>query len=128
MSFGTDLNTVMQADASLSSYCNGGIYYENLPDNFDLTKNWMAYSFRKTEQQDCLAGIKNVYTTYSIITKVIATDTNTLETISDHLVDYLNNKEQGGIKDTWFLGDNHTIDLEKNIYINSLDFRSYYIV
>lgn len=125
MSFATDVNTLMQ-DASLVAYCDGGVYYENLPDNFDLTENWLAYSFRKTEQVNCLDS-KNVYTQYTLTCKIVAFDTKTLEDISDYLVDYLNGKTQGDIADIWFTGDNHTIDLEKQIYMNSCDFDSFYV-
>ena len=125
MSFGTNLTTIMQNDASLSGYLTGGIYFENLPDSYDLSKNWLVYSFRKSSQNDCLSQ-KNVYQTYDITAKIVATDTVMLETISDYLVDYLNGKTEGNIQDTWFVSDNHTIDLEKSVYMNSIDFQSFY--
>jgi len=126
MSFGTDLNTLMNADTSINVWCDGGVYYENLPDNFDLTKTWIGYSFRKISQTSCIDS-KNAYTTYSITIKVIDSDTLHLETISDHIVNYLNHKEHGGIKDIWFVSDAHGMDLEKAIYINTLEFQSFYV-
>jgi len=126
MSYSADINTLFLADASLVAYCDGGIYYENLPDNFDLTDTWIVYSFRKNDQTNCLDS-KNVYTTYQITVKIVASDTLVLETISDYLVEYLNDNEQGGIKDIWFTNDDHTVDLEKQIYMNSINFDSYYV-
>ncbi len=126
MSYGTDINTLMKADASLNAYCNGGIYFENLPDSFDLSENWIGYSFRKSDQINYMNS-DNAYTTYTIVAKVIASDTATLESISDRLVTYLNNKNQGGIVDIWFNSDNHTMDLEKQVYMNSLEFDSFYV-
>jgi len=126
MSFGTSLNTLMNADASLSAYCDGGIFYENLPDNFDLAKTWLGYSFRKGLQTDCLSS-KKAYTTYNITVKIIENDTALLETISDYVVNYLNHKEQDGIIDIIFTADNHSMDIEKGIYINTLEFQSFYV-
>lgn len=126
MSYGSDLYTLINADSSLNSWCDGGIYYENLPDNFDLTKIWLAYSFNKAEQTNCLNG-GSAFTTYNITIKIVSYDSDMLETISDYLVDYLNGSNQGNIMDVWFTGDNHTIDLEKGVYMNSLDFESFYV-
>ena len=126
MSYGKDINTLFLADASLVAYCNGGIRYENLPKEFDLTKSWIAYSFRKNDQTDCLNS-KNAYTTYQITAKIVAPDTNTMETISDHLVEYFNGNSQGDIVDIWFTSDDHQVDLEKRIYMDSLNFDSFYV-
>jgi len=126
MSFGSELNIIMNADPSISSMADGGIFYENLPDNFDLTKTWIGYSFRKTLQTDCINN-RNIYTTYSISVKIISNDTEELETLSDLMVDYLNSASGTGISEIWFLSDTHSMDLEKGIYMNSLEFQSNYI-
>lgn len=125
MSFGTDLNTVIQNDASLNDWCDGGIYFENLPDNFDLTKTWLVYSFRKSEQSNCLNS-KKAYLTYQITVKIVTNDTIKNENVSDYLLTLFNGNDTGDIIDTWFTADSHSIDLEKGVYMNSLDFESYY--
>jgi len=126
MSYGRDLYNLMTSDTSLNVYFDGGIYFENLPDNFDLTKSWMVYSFRKSSQNNCL-NAKNAYTTYQIEAKVVSPDTDTSETISDRLIEYLNGNYEGGIVDIWFTADTHTLDLEKGVYMNSLTFESFYV-
>ena len=126
MSFGSNFNTIIQGDSSLTGYCTGGIYYENLPDNYSLTKNWLVYSFQKSEQTNCLDS-KNAYTTYALTCKLVCHDTGTLETISDYLTTLLNGSTEDGIQDITFRGDIHSVDLEKGIYINSLDFDSFYV-
>jgi len=126
MSFGTDLNTVMNADTSINTWCDGGIYFENLPDNFDLLKNWLGYSFRKNSQVDCINS-RNLYRTYGITVKLVANDTHDLETMSDYVASYLNGKSYGNIIEIWFVNDTHSMDLEKGIYMNTLEFQGNYI-
>jgi hypothetical protein len=126
MSFGTDLNTIMNADTSINTWCDGGIFFENLPDNFDLAKTWLGYSFRKNSQTDCLNS-RGLFTTYGISVKIISTDTHQLETISDYVASYLNGKKYGDIYDIWLVNDSHGMDLEKGIYMNSLEFQGNYV-
>lgn len=125
MSFSTDIMYIMNNDASINSYVDGDILYENLPENFELTKNWIVYSFNKTNQFSCL-GSNAAITEYNLIIKVVATDTLELETISDRLVAYLNGNEYNQIRDLVFVGDNHTLDLDKKVYMNTLNFNCLY--
>ncbi len=125
MSFATDLSHIMSADTSLNSYCNGGINYENLPENFDLTKNWIVYTFNKTSQDSCL-GSDAAIMRYTVVIKILSPSTETLETINDHIVNYLNGKSYNGIKDFLFTSDNHTLDMEKRVYMNTLQFNVLY--
>ena len=123
MSFATDMYTIMIGDSSINSEVNG-IYYENFPDNSDLTKNWIVYRFNRAEQVDCLS-IKDAYTVYDLMATIICpgtTDVATLNYISDLLVDYLNGNEGGEIVDINFTGDGHSFDQEKNVYMNTLNF------
>ena len=124
MSFATDLNYLMTNDTSLNTYCEGGIMYENLPENFNLTKDWIVYSFNKASQMSCLGN--TFATNYNLTIKIISNSTIDLETISDHLVTYLNGNDYNGIIDIIFESDNHTLDLEKNIYMNTLQFNVIY--
>jgi len=121
MSFATDLYTIMTGDASLNAEATGGIFYENLEDNFDLAKKWILYHFRKEQQIDCL-GIKNAYTEYEETITVIATNTVDVLDISDQLVTYLNGAAYGEVVDITFTGDGHSFDQDKNIYMNTLTF------
>ena len=126
MSFSTDLYYLMHNDASLNAWCNGGIHYEHLPENFEITNNWIVYSFNKVTQANCLNS-PHSFTTYSIVIKIVATDTLQLELINDYTVHYLNGKSYGGFEDIVFTGDDHTLDLDKNLYMNSLSFTAQYI-
>ena len=104
MSFATDLYGLMTADSSLNSTINGGINYENLPDNFDLSKKWILYYFRRTDQIDCMS-IKNAYAQFEISVMIIVQNTTDLENLSDYTITYLNGKNAGGIIDINFTGN-----------------------
>jgi len=125
MSFATDILHLMTNDTSLNTYCDGGIKYEYLPENFDLDLDWIVYSFNKTSAISCMDG-DIAFTNYAFSVKIISTSTEDLETISDRLVDYLHGNEYGGIIDIIFSGDSHTLDLEKRIYMNTLNFDCIY--
>jgi len=121
MSLASEIYSVMVADTSLNGYIDGGIFYENLPDNFDLKKKWILYYYRKAEQIDSMS-CTNLFQNSELTTTVITQNTSDLTTISDRLVEYLNGKESGNIIDIRFSGDGHSFDREKNIYMNTLTF------
>jgi len=125
MSYGSNIRTIMIGDSSLNAAVDG-IFYEHLPDNFDLTKAWVVYTFSINSQQDCL-DTKNVFHTYDLAVRVICNDTNTRESLSDYITDYLNGNDSDGIQDIWFVNSSPTNDLEKAIYANTLSFSSFYL-
>ncbi len=125
MAFSTDIYHLMTNDSSINSWIDGGIHYENLPENWDITQNWVVYSFNKTAQESCL-GSNTAFMRYALLVKVIAHDTVTLETISDRTVSYLNGQSHNGIMDIRFLNDSHSLDLDKNIYMNTMNFEALY--
>lgn len=126
MSFATTLNGIMTADTSLNTYCDGGIRYENLPTNFELIKNWIVYSFNKDKSDiGCLSG--SLYSKYLLAVKVVSTDTLVLETIGDRVTYYLENIASNDTIDFSFISDNHTLDLDKKIYMNTLQFDVLYV-
>lgn len=116
----------MTNDVSLSAWCDGGIHYENLPENFEITKDWIVYSFNKTSQNSCLDSTPSFFE-YSLIVKIVARDTVKLETVNDYLIEYLDGNSYNGIQDILFTGDVHTLDLDKNIYMNTLNFNVLYV-
>lgn len=115
----------MMADTSLNSYCDGGIYFENLPENFDLSDTWIVYSFNKQGQISCI-GKAAALVEYILTAKIISPSTVTLEVVSDYLVSYLNRRKYEGILNISFAGDNHSLDLEKKVYMNTLQFSVLY--
>ena len=126
MSFATSLNTIMTGDASLNAYCDGGIRYENLPTNFEIVKNWIVYSFNRDTAQNCMSG-NSVFSKYLLAVKIVSTDTLVLETIGDRVTYYLENIASNDTIDFSFVSDNHTLDLDKKIYMNTLQFDVLYV-
>lgn len=124
MAFGTDINTIITGDSSLNTSTEG-IYYENLPANFDLTKDWIVYSFKRTEQQDCLES-KNIFQKYNITVRIYSTNTLVRESLGNYTIDLLNGSSSGNIQDIWFTGSSPATYLEKNVYIDELSFESFY--
>lgn len=126
MSFGIELRNILTNDASLLGYLDGGIYYEQLPDNYNLEKNWIVYTFNKATENDTLS-YKNAYTKYNLNFKLITNDTKENEEISDYLINMLNNKVSENIKDISFVSDSHSSDYEQLIFINNMFFNAFYV-
>ncbi|HPI82200.1 MAG TPA: hypothetical protein PK122_03140 [Candidatus Paceibacterota bacterium] len=126
MSFQSDLRTLMTADSSLNAAVGNRIFFENLEENYDLTKDWIVYTIKKANQVDCMDS-KNAYLTYTVYVRIFSRSTASLNSIGDYLQDYLNHKEQGDIHDIWFTSDVHTIDLEKNQYSILQEYTAIYV-
>ena len=116
----------MTSDTSLNAYCDGGIRYENLPTDFEIVKNWIVYSFNRDTAQNCMSG-NSVFSKYNLAVKIVATDTLVLETIGDRLTEYLEGTASTDAIDFSFVSDNHTLDLDKKIYMNTLQFDVLYV-
>lgn len=126
MSFQSDFRTLITADSSLNTAMSGGIFFENLEDNYDITKDWIVYSFKKNSQSDCLK-VKDAYTTYGVTLRIISPSTLKINSLADYLQDYLNGKTQGGIQDIFFIGDSHSADLDRKQYSIVLEFNAFYL-
>jgi hypothetical protein len=124
--FGSDFYNLISNDASINALCSK-IYYEKLPDVFNLTDKWIVYTFRRIEQQDVLNNEKDIFSTYTIYIQVQDKTTDTLETLCNSIIDRLNGAHSGHIDDIWFINDNHQIDLDNNTYVNTLEFGAYYV-
>ena len=127
MSLGSELYPIMNADASINeAFASGGIYYENLPDNFDLKDKWLLYYYRKTSQVDAMTR-KSAYDLYDLEVTMIAQNTSDIVDYTELVTNYLNEIESGGIIDIRFVSDGHSFDQEKNIYTNTLTFELIYV-
>jgi hypothetical protein len=123
--FGTDFWNLISNDASLNAL-SSKIFYEKLPDAYNLTDKWIVYTFRKVAQEDGLNNTKDFFSTYSIYIQVQDKTTDTLETICNSITNLLNGASSGDIQDIWFVNDNHQIDLDNNTYVNTLEYNAYY--
>lgn len=124
MSFSTEIRNLITSTTDISSHVDG-IYYENLPDNYDKEKTWIVYSFNINNTEKCLNG-SSLFKTYNLYIKVVTQDTLKLETISDIIINYLDGNGTLHIVDVIFQGDDHTMNLEEGIYMNTLQFNVIY--
>ena len=131
MSFESEIYEIMTSDALLNSLAaSGGIHYQNLPKNWlggDSANEWIVYEVRKSEQEDCINS-KNVFMTYQLSAVVIQRNINTLvDTISNRMINYLNNLESGNIYDIGFVSDQPSFNQQQNTYTNALEFVCIYV-
>ena len=54
MAYQDDLYHIMTSDTSLNTLVNNRIFFETLEENYDITKDWIVFSFRKASQVDCI--------------------------------------------------------------------------
>lgn len=127
MSFQTGIYSVMVNDTSLNSIVNGGIYFDVLPNNFDLKKSWIVYNFREDERIDTLS-YKNIITFYTLYAKVISPNTATLLSISDELNRYLSSYTDNNFFDITFMNDNHQNGIvdDTDIFENTIEYKIIY--
>jgi hypothetical protein len=126
MSFAKELNTLIKTNTSVYATVGGNIFFENIPDNFNLANPFLVYSFTKAEPVRLLSGVK-VMDVYNLTLRVVHKDTANLETTTNILVDYLDNKSSGKFQDITFENDQRYIDLEKGLYQNELNFKIQYV-
>lgn len=127
MSFQTTLYTIMNGDSSVNSLINGGIYFDTLPVNFDLKKDWIVYNYSESERIDVL-GQKNIITKYDLYVKVVTSDTNKLLNISDEVNRYLTNYTDTNIIAIIYSTDNHSNSIidDTDLFENVIEYSIWY--
>lgn len=126
MSFAKEINQLIKTDTSIYTAVGGNIFFENIPDNFNLANPFLVYSFTKNEPIRLLSGIK-ILDNYTLTLKIVHKDTSKLEVATDAVIDFLDNKSHNNFSDIRFENDNRYIDLEKNLYQNELNFKIQYV-
>ena len=124
MSWATDILSVMKGDASINA-ATAGIYYEHLPDDADITNDYIVFTYNTDEIIDTL-GEKDTLRIYELNVIVISQSPNTREYLTELLISYLENKAEGGISEISFLSDIRMKELDENIYINTMDYQCFY--
>ena len=112
MSIVNDLRTVMTNDPSINLMVNGGIYFKHLPEDFDITKNYIAYDFNISGGEICLNGV-NAYNTYTISITITSTDSVVLNTISELLIDHLTGISTNNFVDIQLVSESKITTLAK---------------
>lgn len=128
MGFITDFKNIIEGDPSLNSLITGGIKFVHLPEDFDITKTWVAWDWRVLEQVNTL-GCNNVYTVYSIPVTITATDSIVMNNMADRLRTYLNSVTTDNFINIYFVSENKitTLSRSSNAYQNTLEFNAIYV-
>jgi len=128
MSFITNFKTIIEGDASINNILSGGIKFDHLPEDFDISKSWLVWNYRVSSQNDSLST-NNCYTVYSIPITVTATDSVVMNNICDLVITYLNNKTTANFPDIHLLSDSKitTLSRQANAYQNALEFEAIYL-
>jgi hypothetical protein len=91
MSFREDLVTAITADSSVNLWATGGMKYNNLPTNFDITKNWLVFGFTEDGGIDTFAN-KNIVENYTLDIQLVSSNKDSINDIytilNTHLINY----------------------------------------
>jgi hypothetical protein len=128
MSFISDFKTIIEADASVNALVTGGIKFDHLPEDFDISQTWIVWNYRTSEQIDSLSQ-NNCYTVYSVPITITATDSVVMNNICERLTDYLNNISTSNFIDIRLISDSKitTLSRQTNAYQNALEFNAIYV-
>jgi len=128
MSFISDFKNIIESDTSLNTLITGDIKFDHLPEDWDITKNWLAWNYRISEQIDTLAENNN-FSRYSIAITVTSIDSVVMNNICNVLKNYLNTKQTDKFIDIRFLSESKitTLSRTSNAYQDSLEFEAIYV-
>ena len=128
MSFITNFKTVIEADPSINAIVTGGIKYVHLPEDFDIKKNWLAWDFRIATQEECMNS-DIAFTTYALSITMTTTDSITLDTLSQLVLNYLQGYQDTHFFDISLNNDSKITTLSKtaNTYQDAFEFLVIYI-
>jgi hypothetical protein len=127
MAFASDIYNALTADPSLLSM-TAGIFYQNLPQNFDLTQTYIIYNFNELKEYDVL-NQRRVMEEYKLIVDTISPDTQLLMNVREEIDKYLigyNVNTSTNITNVIFSGEQYSKDLERGIYGITLDYNVFY--
>lgn len=128
MSFISDFRTIIEGDSSLNALITGDIKFDHLPEDFDISKTWIAWNYRVLDQINSLDK-NNCYTTYSIPITITATDSVVMNNICDRVKTVLNDTVTTKFVDIFLVSDSKITTLSRptNAYQNSLEFNAIYL-
>lgn len=131
MSFATSINTLLQSDAALnaalldSARGETRIYAYHLPDNLDIKKSAIVFTYKKEEGVNTLDA-KNVLEKYSLYLIAVAGDPITTETISDLVHAFVDTYSDSNLLDITYEDEVNGQNEERDRYFKSLEFTIWY--
>lgn len=127
MSFASEIATVMNANSTINSLVDG-IYRETTSTEFNATKNWIIYTYKR-ENDTAVLGDKDYMREYTLYVEIYTDSGLDTETISDLVRAYLTAYSSDTIRDITYLREAHTnlADANNNVaYVNLMEFNITY--
>lgn len=131
MSFATSINTLLQSDASLNAAlldADSGltnIYAYHLPDNLDVEKSAIVFTYKKDEGVDTLDA-KNVLEKYTLYLIVVAGDPEDTETVAALVHAFVDTYSDSNLLDITYEDEVNGQNDERDRYFKSLEFIIWY--
>lgn len=125
MSFASDINTVLQGNATLNAAVGSRIYSYSLPDNLDISLPSIVFNYKKESGTHTL-GEDNVLEDYYLFVVLLAPDPEINETNADLVRAFLDEHSDAKIREVIFEGDSNGLDQEKERFFKSLEYKITY--
>lgn len=127
MGFLSDITTLITSDTSTNSFATGGIKFEHLPVNWDLTKNWLVFSYVEAESIDTLDA-NHIGSSFVLEVELISPTLSEIQSLTPTLNSYLLNYRDDNIKDISIseIAENY-VDTERGIFSKTLRYDVLYL-
>ncbi len=103
------------------------IFYENLPENYDLNNDdYIVYTYKKDEQVDML-GQKNLYSLYTLEITTISLNDIIGSDLSEILREYLINISNDYFQQINFIDCQSDIDVQSGVYTYTSQYQIMYV-
>ena len=131
MSFASVINTLLQSDIELNQALYDSdleetrIYAYHLPDNLEVKKTAIVFTYKKDEGIDTLDA-KNVLEKYTLYLIVVAGDPVDTETISALVHNFVDTYSDANLRDITYEDEVNGQNEERDRYFKSLEFVIWY--
>jgi hypothetical protein len=131
MSFATSINTLLQSDTALNAALldpdsgETNIYAYHLPDNLDVKKSAIVFTYKKDEGIDVLEA-KNVLEKYTLYVVCVADSPADTETIASLVHSFVDDYSDGNLLDITYEDEVNGQNDERDRYFKSLEFIIWY--
>jgi len=131
MSFATVINTLLQSDATLNAALldadsgETNIYAYHLPDNLDVSKTAIVFTYKKDEGVDVLEE-KNVLEIYTLYLVIVAGDPADTESTAALVHSFVDTYSDSNLLDITYEDEVNGQNDERDRYFKSLEFVIWY--
>jgi hypothetical protein len=124
MSFQTDLYSLIAGNSTLNAAVSG-VYYQNLPDNYNPSLNCIVYITNLIDSIDSLT-INNHIDIYELKFIVFSPSTKSIDDITAIIRSSYDNYEGGKFRDFHLNGSEIAEDFEREQYISTYTYKIHY--